>query len=171
MPVRNNMLVGNILPNSGFAPAIFQGNTFTPQQADMSLLARSLDKIEQRELATNQQRGATAKALADVELNEAEDEWKANYANRIQDEINGLIAFGDYSNALNRSAVLAGKALADPALRGRVRAQQEYKKKRDEVLARTDLNQVTKDRWLEQNPYHYEDKFDAYGNVVVGTKW
>jgi hypothetical protein len=44
----------------------------------MSLLARSLDKIEQREVATSQQRGAIAKALADVELNEAEDEWKAN---------------------------------------------------------------------------------------------
>lgn len=171
MPVRNNMLAGNILPSGGFSPATFQGNTFTPQQADMNLLARSLDKIEQRELATSQQRGAIAKALADVELNEAEDAWKANYANQIQDEINSLISVGDYSNALNRSAILAGKALADPALRGRVRAQQEYKKKRDEVLARTDLNQVTKDRWLEQNPYHYEDKFDANGNVVGGTKW
>lgn len=171
MPGRNNILAGNILPSAGFTPAVFQGNTFTPQQADTSLLARSLDKIEQRELATSQQRGAIAKALADVELNEAEDAWKANYANRIQDEINGLIAVGDYSNALNRSAILAGKALADPALRGRVRAQQEYKKKRDEVLARTDLNQVTKDRWLEQNPYHYEDKFDTNGNVVGGTSW
>ena len=168
---RNNILTGGILPTGVFSPATFQGNTFAPQQADMSLLARSLDKIEQRELATNQQRGAIAKALADVELNEAEDEWKSNYANDIQNQINGLIQFGDYSNALNAATTLAGKALADPALKGRVRAQQEYKKKRDEVLARADLNQVTKDRWLEQNPYHYEDKLDANGNIVGGTKW
>lgn len=168
---RNNILTGNILPVGSFAPATFQGNIFMPQQADMSLLARSLDKIEQRELATSQQRGVIAKALADVELNEAEDEWKTNYANDIQNQINSLISFGDYSNALNRATTLAGKALADPALRGRIRAQQDYKKKRDEILARPDLNQVTKDRWLEQNPYHYEDKFDANGNIVGGTKW
>lgn len=171
MPVRNNMLAGNILPSGGFAPAIFQGNTFTPQQADMNLLARSLDKIEQREIATNQQRGAIAKALADVELNEAEDEWKTNYANKIQDEINGLIAFGDYSNALNRAAVLAGKSLADPALRGRVRAQRDYKTFVDNTLARKDLTEDDKSWALAMNPYKYEDKFDSNGNVVGGTDW
>lgn len=168
---RNNILTGGILPTGAFAPATFQGNTFAPQQADMSLLARSLDKIEQREVATSQQRGAIAKALADVELNEAEDEWKTNYANKIQDEINGLIAFGDYSNALNRAAVLAGKSLADPALRGRVRAQQEYKKFVDNTLARTDLTDDDKSWALYKNPYKYEDKFDANGNVVGGTNW
>ena len=171
MPVRNNMLAGNILPSGGFAPAVFQGNTFTPQQADISLLARSLDKIEQREIATSQQRGAIAKALADVELNEAEDEWKANYANRIQDEINGLISFGDYSNALNRAAVLAGKSLADPALRGRVRAQRDYKTFVDNTLARKDLTEDDKSWALAMNPYKYEDKFDDKGNVVGGTDW
>ena len=171
MPIRNNRLTGNILPSGMFSPATFEGNTFTPQQADMNLLARSLDKIEQREITTNQQRGAIAKALADVELNEAEDEWKANYANRIQDEINGLIAFGDYSNALNRAAVLAGKSLADPALRGRVRAQRDYKTFVDNTLARKDLTEDDKSWALAMNPYKYEDKFDSRGNVVGGTDW
>lgn len=159
------------LANANFNPISFQGTGFTPQESDVNFLVRSLDKLEQRELATSQQRGAIAKALADVELNEAEDEWKTNYANDVQDQINNLISIGDYSNALNRATILAGKSLSDPALKGRIRAQQEYKKKRDEVLARNDLNQVTKDRWLEQNPYYYEDKFDAKGNIVGGTKW
>ena len=171
MPNRLSRLQGDILPGSAFAPATFQGNTFTPQQADMSLLARSLDKIEQRELATSQQRGAIAKALADVELNEAEDEWKTNYANKIQDEINGLVAFGDYSNALNRATILAGKALADPALRGRVRAQKEYKTFVDNTLSRKDLTEDDKSWALAMNPYKYEDKFDDKGNVVGGTNW
>lgn len=171
MPVRNNMLTGNILPSGSFAPAVFQGNTFTPQQADMSLLARSLDKIEQRELATSQQRGAIAKALAELDLNPAEDQWRTDYANNIQDQISGLIQFGDYSGALNRAAVLAGDMYTNPGLRGRLRAQQDYKKFVDDTQKRTDIDQRTKNWALATNPYSYQDITDDKGNVVGGTEW
>lgn len=168
---RNNILTGNILPSGGFAPAIFQGNTFTPQQADMSLLARSLDKIEQRELATNQQRGAIAKALAELDLNPAEDQWRTDYANSIQDQISELVQFGDYSGALNRAAVLAGDMFTNPGLRGRLRAQQDYKKFVDETQKRTDIDQRTKNWALATNPYSYADITDDKGNVIGGTEW
>lgn len=171
MPVRNNMLTREILPTGSFAPATFQGNTFTPQQADMSLLARSLDKIEQREIATSQQRGAIAKALAELDLNVAEDQWRTNYANNIQDQISGLIQFGDYSGALNRAAVLAGNMYTDPGLRGRLRAQQDYKKFVDDTQKRTDIDQRTKNWALATNPYSYQDITDDKGNVVGGTEW
>ena len=159
------------VPDVDFTPGTFKGSIFTPQQVDMSLLARSLDKIEQRELATNQQRGAIAKTLAELDLNPAEDEWKTNYANDIQSQINSLISIGDYSNALNRAAVLAGKSLADPALIGRVRAQRDYKTFVDNTLARKDLTDDDKSWALAMNPYKYEDKFDNKGNVVGGTDW
>ena len=171
MPVRNNMLTREILPTGTFAPITFQGNTFTPQQADMSLLARSLDKIEQREIATSQQRGAIAKALAELDLNAAEDQWRTNYANNIQDQISGLIQFGDYSGALNRSAVLAGDMYTDPGLRGRLRAQQDYKRFVDDTQKRTDIDQRTKNWALATNPYSYQDITDDKGNVVGGTEW
>lgn len=171
MPVRNNVLTGNILPNGGFAPAVFQGNTFAPQQADMNLLARSLDKIEQREIATSQQRGAIAKALAELDLNPAEDQWRTDYANNIQDQISGLIQFGDYSGALNRAAILAGDMYTNPGLRGRLRAQQDYKKFVDDTQKRTDIDQRTKNWALATNPYSYADITDDKGNVVGGTEW
>lgn len=171
MPVRNNILAGNILPSGAFAPATFQGNTFTPQQADMNLLARSLDKIEQREIATSQQRGAIAKALAELDLNAAEDQWRTNYANSIQDQISGLIQFGDYSGALNRAAVLAGDMFTNPGLRGRLRAQQDYKKFVDDTQRRTDIDQRTKNWALATNPYSYQDITDDKGNIVGGTEW
>lgn len=168
---RNNILTGGILPTSAFAPAVFQGNTFTPQQADTSLLARSLDKIEQRELATSQQRGAIAKALSELELNPAEDQWRTDYANNIQDQISGLIQFGDYSGALNRAAILAGDMYTNPGLRGRLRAQQDYKKFVDDTQKRTDIDQRTKNWALATNPYSYADITDDKGNVVGGTEW
>ena len=171
MPNRLNMLPREILPTVGFAPATFQGNTFTPQQADMNLLARSLDKIEQREIATSQQRGAIAKALADLDLNPAEDQWRTDYANNIQDQISGLIQFGDYSGALNRAAVLAGDMYTNPGLRGRLRAQQDYKKFVDDTQKRTDIDQRTKNWALATNPYSYADITDDKGNVVGGTEW
>ena len=171
MPVRNNMLSGNILPTGAFAPATFQGNIFTPQQADMNLLARSLDKIEQREIATSQQRGAIAKALADLDLNPAEDQWRNDYANSIRDQINGLVQIGDYSNALNRAAVLAGEMYTSSALRGRLRAQQDYKKFVDETQRRTDIDQRTKNWALATNPYSYQDITNDQGDVVGGTEW
>lgn len=170
MPNRNRY-IGNILPDGSFVPAIFQGNTFTPQQADMNLLARSLDKIEQRELATSQQRGAIAKALAELDLNPAEDQWRTDYANNIQDQISGLIQFGDYSGALNRAAVLAGDMYTNPGLRGRLRAQQDYKKFVDDTQRRTDIDQRTKNWALATNPYSYADITDDKGNVVGGTEW
>lgn len=168
---RNNILRGNILPDGSFVPAIFQGNTFTPQQADMNLLARSLDKIEQREIATSQQRGAIAKALAELDLNPAEDKWRTDYANNIQDQISGLIQFGDYSGALNRAAILAGDMYTNPGLRGRLRAQQDYKKFVDDTQKRTDIDQRTKNWALATNPYSYSDITDDKGNVVGGTEW
>lgn len=171
MPNRINMLPNSILASGGFTPATFQGNTFAPQQADMNLLARSLDKIEQREVATSQQRGAIAKALAELDLNPAEDEWKTNYANSIQDQISGLVQFGDYSGALNRAAVLAGEMYTSPALRGRLRAQQDYKKFVEDTQKRTDIDQRTKNWALATNPYSYQDVTDDKGNIVGGSEW
>ena len=168
---RNNILTGNILPSGSFAPATFQGNIFTPQQADISLLARSLDKIEQREIATSQQRGAIVKAIADLDLNPAEDQWRNDYANNIRSQINGLVQIGDYSNALNRAAILAGEMYTSPALRGRLRAQQDYKKFVDETQRRTDIDQRTKNWALATNPYSYQDITNDNGDIVGGTEW
>ena len=171
MPNRLSRLQGDILPGSYFAPATFQGNTFAPQLEDINLLARSLDRVEQREIATSQQRGAIAKALAELDLNPAEDQWRTDYANSIQDQISGLVQFGDYSGALNRAAILAGDMFTNPGLRGRLRAQQDYKKFVDDTQRRTDIDQRTKNWALATNPYSYQDITDDKGNVVGGSEW
>lgn len=157
--------------DTNFLPASFNPTVFVPQTEDLGILQNSLNKIEERQLATSQQRSAVARALADIKLNAAEDAWKTDYINNIEGQINSLVDLGDYSGALNRAVELAGKVYTDPALRGRERANRDFEEKQKQILARTDINQVTKDRWIEQNPYHYEDKVDANGNVVGGSEW
>ena len=45
MPTEENKIS---LKNAVFNPATFQGFAFTPQQEDMSLLQRSIDKLDER---------------------------------------------------------------------------------------------------------------------------
>lgn len=137
----------------------------------LDIFSSSLDKITQQHEKAIETQSAISKALADIELNEAEDEWKTNYINQIKDEINSLASFGNYSGALTRATLLAGRVTSDPALRGRIRAQKEYKNFVDNTLARRDLTEDDKSWALAMNPYKYEDKVDNNGNIVGGTDW
>lgn len=137
----------------------------------LDVLGRSLDKMDERHQKALEQATAIDLALGKVELNAAEDAWKANYINNIRKEIDNAAQFGNYSTALSTATKLAGKALSDPGLLGRVRANAAYEEAKKQVLARNDINQVTKDRWLAQNKYSYNDIVDDNGNVVGGSEW
>lgn len=137
----------------------------------LDVLGKSLDKMDERHQKALEQATAIDLALGKVELNAAEDAWKADYINSIRKEIDNAAQFGNYSTALSTATKLAGKALSDPGLLGRVRANAAYEEAKKQVLARNDINQVTKDRWLAQNKYSYSDIVDDNGNVVGGSEW
>ena len=54
---------------------------------------------------------------------------------------------------------------------GRIRANEAYEKKKQEVESRNDISDLTRQRWLDQNKYHYEDTYDDEGNIIGGTEW
>lgn len=149
----------------GYAPFMLR------REYNTDAFGKVTDKIAQQHERAIEKASAIQMALAELDLNPAEDEWKTNYINDIENQIDDAARFGNYSTALTTAVKLAGEAISNPALKGRIRAQEEYKRKTNEVLARQDLNQVTKDRWVEQNPYSYEDKLDSNGNIVGGTEW
>ena len=155
----------NISIRGGYVPFMLK------REYNTNTLGTVTDKIAQQHERALEKSSAIQMALAQLDLNPAEDEWKTNYVNDIQNQIDDAARFGNYSTALSTAITLSGDVLSDPALRGRIRAQEDFKKKTNEILARQDLNQVTKDRWLEQNPYRYEDKYDSNGNVIGGTEW
>ena len=174
MPVRNNMLAGNILPSGGFTPATFQGNTFTPQQVDMSLLARSLDKIEEREEKLATQRLALGEAFSKArELlpdNEETNQYITDNQNRIRDNINAMISVGDYAGALNSSRRLAGDFISSPEYNARVK---EHKSRKEwiEQLDRSNVDNYIKEYY--KDTYQDRNNFtrDKDGNITGTAGW
>lgn len=117
------------------------------------------------------QKSAIDVALGQIKLNSAEDKWKYDYGKKIQQRIDAAAQFGDYSRALDTAVLEAGKAVSSPEITGRIRANEAYEKKKQEVESRNDISDLTRQRWLDQNKYHYEDTYDEDGNIVGGSEW
>jgi len=157
---------------ASFTPAGFEAAVFTPQSPNLSYLQKSLDTLDQRKERTDQQVAAINSALAKVELNAAEDEWKANYIRDINSQIDNAAQFGDYSAALETATRLAGEAVSSPELLGRVRANEQYQaevKTQQARRDRGDISQATYKWWMKNNPYTYTDNYDKEGNIVGGS--
>lgn len=142
-----------------------------PVKRNLEAFSASLNKIDERAKEALQQRTQLATALGQLDINDADEEWRAAYIRDIQNQLDDAATYGDYSNALSTATVLAGKVASDPAVLGRIKANTAYKEYKKTLESRQDITQDTKDRFLEQNPYHYEDKYDKEGHIIGGTEW
>ena len=145
-----------------------------PVRSNLDALSQALNKIDERSDKAIQQKSAITNAIGQLKLNAAEDKWKYDYAKRIEQKINDAAQYGDYSRALDVATELAGSATSSPEVMGRIRANENYEKKKGEVesLANSGvISGLTKERWLAQNKYTYEDIRDENGNIVGGTDW
>ena len=145
-----------------------------PVRSNLDALSQALNKIDERSDKAIQQKSAITNAIGQLKLNAAEDKWKYEYAKRIEQKINDAAQYGDYSRALDVATELAGSATSSPEVMGRIRANENYEKKKGEVesLANSGvISGLTKERWLAQNKYAYEDIRDENGNIVGGTDW
>lgn len=145
-----------------------------PVRANIEALSQALNKIDERSDKAIQQKSAITNAIGQLKLNAAEDKWKYDYAKRIEQKINDAAQYGDYSRALDVATELAGSATSSPEVIGRIRANENYEKKKGEVESLTNsgvISGLTKERWFAQNKYSYEDIRDANGNIVGGTDW
>ena len=145
-----------------------------PVRSNLEALSQALNKIDERSDKAIQQKSAITNAIGQLKLNAAEDKWKYDYAKRIEQKINDAAQYGDYSRALDVATELAGSAVSSPEVMGRIRANESYEKKKGEVesLANSGvISGLTKERWLAQNKYAYEDIRDENDNIVGGTDW
>ena len=162
------------LAAGGFTPAAFTPFVYAPKEFDVTPLQKSLATLDERKERTDQQRAAIRTALGKVKLNAAEDKWKNDYVNDIMSKIDNAAQFGDYSAALETATDLAGSASSDPALMGRVRANEQYEeeiKRQKDRVARGEISQNTYGWWLKNNPYKYSDIRDDNGTIVGGTEY
>ena len=140
-------------------------------QRDLSPLQNYVQARNQMWEDTIKQKSAIDVALGNLKLNAAEDKWKYDYARKIQKRIDDAATMGDYGDALDTAILEAGKAVTSPEVMGRIRANEAYEKKKQEVESRNDISDLTRQRWLDQNKYHYEDTYDDEGNIIGGTEW
>lgn len=149
----------------GFVPQrIYQGR-------NLDAFAKSLDKIDERAKQALVQRTQIAVALGQLNLNSADEEFRANYIRDIQQQLDEAAIGGDYSQTLQQATLLAGKVASDPAIIGRVKANAAYEEFKKNTQNRNDITQDVKDYALANNPYNYEDKYDEQGHLIGGSTW
>lgn len=141
---------------------------------DLSGLWNMINIRNQRYDEAIKQKSAIDVALGNLKLNAAEDKWKYDYARKIQKRIDDAATMGDYGDALDTAVLEAGKAVSSPEVMGRIRANEAYEKKKQEVESLANagtIGGITKERWLAQNKYSYADTYDNEGNIVGGSEW
>lgn len=134
----------------------------TPIRMNLDAYAQALNKIDQRDIQARQITSQINAGLSDLysKLNVADHPWLQSYIDDINKQINDAASYGNYANALNTAMDLAGKAANNPELYARIKANQDYETKRKEIEARAnsgDISQVTRDRWLSENPYQFDE--------------
>ena len=161
-----------------YTPTTFQGVSFTPQAPDMNILARSLAQAEERQNKASEKKSEIDKTLAGLETKLHNDketqQWFANYKDNIERQIQDEVNSGNYGSAIRVATGLAGSIPKDPAIQGRIRAEESYQKEiktQQERRDRKEISQNTYDWWLASNPYKYQDNYDSEGNIIGGTEY
>ena len=159
------------LPQNSFVPQVY-----TPQTADVSLLANSLAQREARMEKASAQEAAFNETASKLEtlVNPNEKQWVYDYLNKQSEGFKNALDAGDYGAAVRQATIAGSNLLKNPEAMGRIQAQEQFKKEQDRQQARItsgDIKQSTYEWWLNNNPYKYEDVKDANGNIIGGTQY
>lgn len=154
---------------AGFNPTVFEGSSIEFKPRDFGVLERGLANLEARMNTASEKQAGVDAALADVEskLNPAEREWFSSYKKDIKDQIQGEIDAGNFGSAIRKANKLAGQVANDSRILGRIEANAKYQQALKEVQNNNALSKDTKDWWVANHQYSYEDKFDSSGNPIA----
>lgn len=148
----------------------YKDYAYTPKH-NLEEVAKTYDYLQQRHDLAIEKENLIQQKFAELDLNSAEDEWRANKMNELQTMINDVSIDGFKGYALNDIITQGTKMLTGADIRGRLKAQQQYKQYIEDLDKRTDLSEDYKNVFKEINTYSYQDKFDDNGNIIGGTDW
>lgn len=138
---------------------------------DLNTLGKTYDTLEQGHKEAVKAASDLEVTMANLDLNEAESEWRQQKINEIKETVAENTIYGNSYAALDDIIAKAGNLASDQGMIGRLQAQKDYKAFRERVENDKTLHQDYKDYYLENNPYHYKDTYDKNGNIIGGTKW
>lgn len=138
---------------------------------DLNTLGKTFDTLEQGHKEAVKAASDLEVTMANLPLNEAENEWRQQKINEIKQTIDDNTIFGNSYAALDDLILKTGNLMADQGMIGRLQAQQDFKNFETRILNDQSLTKSYKEYFLEKNPYHYKDEYDDKGNLIGGTKW
>lgn len=152
-----------------FAAATFTPMVFNPKQADMSLLAHSIDELEQRKEKAETQKLAVAEAFSKARDllpdNEETNQYITQNQDRVMNSINEMINIGDMGGALKVARNLAGDFTSSPEFIARTKEHRQRTAWLDD-LDKSGVDQYIKDYY--KDIYSDKNNFtrDANGNIT-----
>lgn len=150
----------------------FQYSTYDyVPSVDLNTLGQTFNTLEQGHKEAIKAASDLEVTMANLDLNEAESEWRQQKINEIKQTVADNTIYGNSYGSLDDIIMKAGNLAADQGMIGRLQAQKDYKAFRERVEQDNTLPQDYKEYYLENNPYHYKDIYDNNGNIIGGTKW
>ena len=157
-----------------FTPATLQPIVYDPGQVDMSLLAKSLDRIGQREEKLSEQQlaidEAFAKAREALPDNEETNQYITDSQNKVKNSINAVANSGDYAGAITVARRAAGKFISSPEYVARVKEHQsrtDWLQQLEKSNADTYIKDYYKDIYKDKNNFTR----DEHGNITGTAGW
>lgn len=141
-------------------------------RVDLQTLGSTFNTLEEGHQAAIKAASDLESAVAQMDMNEEEDDFKQLLISEIRDNIDNNTLYGNSYSALDNLVQQAGNIQSDGRVIGRLRnqaAKKEYDAKVDAMAIPDGMKQMYK----EQNPYYYEDGgIDAKtGRYLPGELW
>lgn len=151
----------------GFNPIIRQ----RVSPVNLETVANTYRELEQGHQKSMQLASQLQTAMAQLPLNEAEDEWRQNKIQQIRNTLDNNLNYGNAAAAFDDLVKAQGDITSDPGLIGRIRAQQDYTAYLNNINERQDLSEYHKNYYRANTKYRYNDVYNDKGQVIGGTKW
>lgn len=148
----------------------YKDYAYSPKH-NLEEVANTYNYLQQRHDLAVEKENLIQQQFAALDLNSAEDEWRANKMNELQTMINDASIDGFKGYALNDIITQGTKMLTGADVRGRLKAQQQYKQYMDNLDKRNDISEDYKNYYRAVNTYNYQDKYDNVGNIIGGSDW
>ena len=138
---------------------------------DLNVLGQTYNTLEQGHQQAVAAAAELETTMANLDLNEAESEWRQQRINDIRTTLEENSNYGNAYSALDDIVRKSGNLASDAGMIGRLQAQKDYKTYLDNLNKRTDISEADKEYFREVNQYYYQDKYNNKGQVIGGTKW
>lgn len=141
-------------------------------EVDRQVLSTSANILEEGHKEAVRTASELKTAIGQLKFNEAEDGFKQQLVDDIQQTITDNVVYGNAYSALDDLILKQGNLFSDPRVLGRLKANADFEQYKTSVQNNNQLSQLHKDYYLANNPYYYQDKVDnKTGRIIGGSTW